>query len=117
MPFSSQPVFRVDSLSEKCRFLAMKIIGVVIPVCACSDVRERTLSNPRIEIRLPAGCRIELGFDVKTAQTLAWHKDLLLTMNVYGRANAERKRPMPAPTVRVFKYEIPWLWRQDVVWT
>ncbi|MBI4563841.1 MAG: tyrosine-type recombinase/integrase [Planctomycetes bacterium] len=32
---------------------------------------------------------IELGFDVKTAQALARHKDPHMTMNVYGRANAD----------------------------
>ena len=35
---------------------------------------------------------IELGFDVKTAQTLARHENPHLTMNTYGRANAERLR-------------------------
>lgn len=35
---------------------------------------------------------IELGFDVKTAQALARHKSPHLTMNVYGRASAERLR-------------------------
>ena len=35
---------------------------------------------------------IELGFDVKTAQALARHENPNLTMNVYGRANAERLR-------------------------
>ncbi len=35
---------------------------------------------------------IELGFDVKTAQALARHASPHLTMNVYGRANAERLR-------------------------
>ncbi len=32
---------------------------------------------------------VELGFDVKTAQTLARHKTAEMTLNVYGRANAE----------------------------
>jgi len=35
---------------------------------------------------------IELGFDVKTAQTLARHESPQLTMNVYARANTERLR-------------------------
>jgi len=35
---------------------------------------------------------VELGFDVKTAQTLARHKTAEMTLNVYGRANAERLR-------------------------
>jgi len=35
---------------------------------------------------------IELGFDVKTAQTLARHENPRLTMNVYARANADRLR-------------------------
>lgn len=35
---------------------------------------------------------IELGFDVKTAQTLARHKTPHTTLNVYGRVNAERLR-------------------------
>jgi integrase len=33
---------------------------------------------------------VMLGFDVKTAQTLARHKDPHLTMNVYGRADSGR---------------------------
>lgn len=35
---------------------------------------------------------VELGFDVKTAQTLARHKTAEMTLNVYGRVNAERMR-------------------------
>jgi aspartate kinase len=35
---------------------------------------------------------IELGFDVKTAQTLARHKTAEMTLNVYGRSNPERLR-------------------------
>jgi integrase len=35
---------------------------------------------------------IELGFDIKTAQTLARHQTPYLTLNTYGRANAERLR-------------------------
>jgi len=35
---------------------------------------------------------IELGFDVKTAQTLARHKTPHMTLNVYGRANTDRLR-------------------------
>jgi len=35
---------------------------------------------------------IELGFDVKTAQTLARRESPGLTMNTYGQANAERLR-------------------------
>ena len=33
-----------------------------------------------------------MGFDVKTAQALARHKTADMTMNVYGRASAERMR-------------------------